>query len=189
MRAASSCMIGEATETIRRGDVDVMLGWYPQHDSPVRRDRLQPADGAVDRTHDEPIGIALVRSTAVRDGFVLGEGSSMLVLEELEHAKRRGAPILGEILGIRIDRRRVPHHRHSSRGSSAIGCMRMALADANLSPDAIDYVNAHGTSTLVNDRVEARACHEVSGDTRQVGTDLQHQEHDGPLDRGGQRRS
>lgn len=98
-----------------------------------------------------------------RDGFVLGEGASMVVLEELERAERRGAPIWGEIIGYgsTADAYRITDIHPDGRG--AIGCMQMALRDARLNPEQIHYVNAHGTSTAVNDRVETRACHQVFG--------------------------
>lgn len=161
--AASSQAIGEATESIRRGDVDVMLsgGTHSMiHPFGVTGFNLLTAL-STDR-NDEPTK-ASRPFDRLRDGFVLGEGSAMLVLEELEHAKRRGAPILGEILGYgsTADAYRITDIHPEGRG--AIGCMKMALEDARLSPDDIGYVNAHGTSTQVNDRVETRACHEVFG--------------------------
>jgi 3-oxoacyl-[acyl-carrier-protein] synthase II len=88
----------------------------------------------------------------------------MVVLEELERAKRRGAHIYGEILGYgsTADAYRITDIHPEGRG--AIGCMQMALRDAGLSPDDVDYVNAHGTSTQVNDKVESLACKRVFGD-------------------------
>ena len=99
----------------------------------------------------------------LRDGFVLGEGAGMVVLEEYERAKKRGAPIFGEILGYgsTADAYRITDIHPEGRG--AIGCMRLALKDAQLNPEQISYVNAHGTSTSVNDRVETKACREVFG--------------------------
>ena len=100
----------------------------------------------------------------LRDGFVLGEGSSVVILEELTHAKRRGAKIYGEVLGYgcTADAYRITDIHPEGRG--AIGCMKAALNDAGLSADAVGYVNAHGTSTSVNDRVETVACKAVFGD-------------------------
>jgi 3-oxoacyl-[acyl-carrier-protein] synthase II len=100
----------------------------------------------------------------LRDGFVLGEGSAMVILEEYEHAKRRGAPIYGEVLGYgsTADAYRITDIHPEGRG--AIGCMRRAIADAKLDPSDIGYVNAHGTSTTVNDRVETLACKAVFGE-------------------------
>ena len=88
----------------------------------------------------------------------------MVVLEELEHAKARGANIIGEIRGYgsTADAYRVTDIHPEGRG--AIGCMQMALQDAGISADQIDYVNAHGTSTTVNDKVETKACREIFGE-------------------------
>lgn len=99
-----------------------------------------------------------------REGFILGEGSGMVVLEELEHARRRGAHIYGEFLGYgsTADAFRVTDSHPEGRGAEA--AMRAALADAGLTPDQIDYINAHGTSTEVNDRVETKAVKAVFGD-------------------------
>jgi 3-oxoacyl-[acyl-carrier-protein] synthase II len=100
----------------------------------------------------------------LRDGFVLGEGGAMVVLEELEHAKRRGATIHGEVMGYgtTADAYRITDIHPEGRG--AIACMKMAIADAQLNPSDIAYVNAHGTSTAVNDRVESLACKQVFGE-------------------------
>jgi 3-oxoacyl-[acyl-carrier-protein] synthase II len=99
----------------------------------------------------------------LRNGFVLGEGAAMVVLEELEHARQRGAEIHGEILGYgsTADAYRITDIHPKGRG--AIACMRKSLENAQLNPSDIDYVNAHGTSTTVNDRVETLACKEVFG--------------------------
>ncbi len=92
-----------------------------------------------------------------RDGFVLGEGAGMVILEELEHARARGAQIYGEIKGYgsTADAYRITDIHPEGRG--AIACIKMALADAEVNPEDIGYVNAHGTSTKVNDRVETMA--------------------------------
>jgi 3-oxoacyl-[acyl-carrier-protein] synthase II len=99
-----------------------------------------------------------------RDGFVLGEGAGMLLLEELEHAKKRGAKIYGEIVGYgsTADAYRITDVHPEGRG--AVACLRMALKDAGLNPEDIDYINAHGTSTEVNDRVETYAIKQTFGD-------------------------
>lgn len=160
--AASSQAVGEATEIIRRGEADVMLsgGTHSMiHPFGVTGFNLLTA---LSTNNDDPTG-ASRPFDRLRDGFVLGEGSAMVVLEELEHAKARGAEILGEVIGYgsTADAYRVTDIHPEGRG--AIGCMRMALADAGLNPDQIDYVNAHGTSTTVNDKVESKACREVFG--------------------------
>ena len=88
----------------------------------------------------------------------------MVILEELEHAKARGAKIYGEVLGYgsTADAWRITDIHPEGRG--AIGCMRMALNDAGVDPSEVDYVNAHGTSTTVNDKVDTKACREVFGE-------------------------
>jgi 3-oxoacyl-[acyl-carrier-protein] synthase II len=160
--AASSQAVGEATEIIRRGDADVMLagGTHSMiHPFGVTGFNLLTA---LSTNNDEPTK-ASRPFDRLRDGFVLGEGAAMVILEELEHAKRRRAHIYGEVIGYgtTADAYRITDIHPEGRG--AIACMRMALDDAKLSPADIHYVNAHGTSTTVNDKVETVACKEVFG--------------------------
>jgi 3-oxoacyl-[acyl-carrier-protein] synthase II len=160
--AASSQAIGEASEIIRRGDADVMLsgGTHSMiHPFGVTGFNLLTA---LSTSNDSPTK-ASRPFDRLRDGFVLGEGAAMIILEDLERAKQRGATIYGEILGYgsTADAYRITDIHPQGRG--AIACMRMAIADAGINPDAVDYVNAHGTSTAVNDRVETLACKEVFG--------------------------
>ncbi len=161
--AASSQAVGEAVEIIRRGEADVMLsggahtmihpfgvtGFNLLTALSTRNDAPERASRPFDRN---------------RDGFVLGEGSGMVVLEELERAKARGAKIYGEIRGFgsTADAFRITDTHPEGRG--AIACMHMALADAGVDLDRIDYINAHGTSTTVNDKVESLAIREVFGE-------------------------
>ena len=161
--AASSQAIGEASEIIRRGEADVMLsgGTHSMiHPFGVTGFNLLTA---LSENNDNPQG-ASRPFDRLRDGFVLGEGSSMVILEEYESARKRGAEIYGEVLGYgsTADAYRITDIHPEGRG--AIGCMKMALNNAGLNPEEIDYVNAHGTSTTVNDRVETRACREVFGE-------------------------
>src|SRR6478672_3296672 len=161
--AASSQAIGEATEIIRRGDADAMLSGGAHsmiHPFGVTGFNLLTA---LSTRNDEPTRASRPFDRQ-RDGFVLGEGGGMVVLEEYEHARNRGAPIFGEILGYgtTADAYRITDIHPEGRG--AIACMRMALADAKLDSSAIGYVNAHGTSTSVNDRVESLACKMVFGE-------------------------
>ena len=160
--AASSQAIGEATEIIRRGEADVMLsgGTHSMiHPFGVTGFNLLTA---LSTNNDNPQG-ASRPFDGLRDGFVLGEGSAMVVLEEYEFAKQRGAHIYGEILGYgsTADAYRITDIHPEGRG--AIACMNMAISDAKLNPQDIHYVNAHGTSTKVNDRVETRSCREFFG--------------------------
>jgi 3-oxoacyl-[acyl-carrier-protein] synthase II len=160
--AASSQAVGEACETIRRGDADAMISGGSHsmiHPLGVTGFNLLTA---LSTRNDEPLK-ASRPFDRMRDGFVLGEGGAMVVLEELEHARRRGATIHGELLGYgtTADAYRITDIHPQGRG--AIACMRMALRDAGLNPEDVHYVNAHGTSTQVNDRVETVTCKEVFG--------------------------
>jgi 3-oxoacyl-[acyl-carrier-protein] synthase II len=99
-----------------------------------------------------------------RDGFILGEGSGMVVLEELEHALRRGATIHGEVVGYgsTADAFRLTDTHEEGRG--AIACLHEALGQAGIRPDEVDYINAHGTSTSVNDSIETLAIKKSFGE-------------------------
>ncbi|MCL4108551.1 UNVERIFIED_CONTAM: hypothetical protein GTU68_022853 [Idotea baltica] len=161
--AASSQAIGEASEIIRRGDADAMLSGGAHsmiHPFGVTGFNLLTA---LSERNDDPEG-ASRPFDATRDGFVLGEGAGMVVLEELEHAKARGADILGEIKGYgsTADAYRITDIHPEGRG--AIACIKMAMADAGVNAEDIGYVNAHGTSTKVNDSVETRAIKGALGD-------------------------
>ncbi|MCA9193352.1 MAG: beta-ketoacyl-[acyl-carrier-protein] synthase family protein [Planctomycetales bacterium] len=161
--AASSQAVGEATEFIRRGEVDAMVAGGAHsmiHPFGLTGFSLLTA---LSTNNDHPQG-ASRPFDRLRDGFVLGEGSSVVILEELEHAKRRGATIYGEVLGYGCtsDAYRITDIHPEGRG--AIGCMTAAIRDAGISADQIDYVNAHGTSTTVNDKVETVACKSVFGE-------------------------
>ena len=161
--AASSQAIGEAYEMIRHDCADVMLsggthsmihpfgvtGFILLTALSTRNDEPQKASRPFDRD---------------RDGFIIGEGAGMLVLEELEHAKARGAKIYGEIVGYgsTADAFRITDSHEDGRG--AIACLREALAGAGVAPEQIDYINAHGTSTSVNDSVETLAIKKTFGE-------------------------
>jgi 3-oxoacyl-[acyl-carrier-protein] synthase II len=161
--AASSQAVGEAVEIIRRGEADVMLsgGTHTMiHPFGVTGFNLLTA---LSTRNDEPTRASRPFDRD-RDGFVLGEGSGMLVLESLEHARARGAHIHGEIVGYgsTADAFRITDTHPEGRG--AISCMKMALADAGLNTDDIHYINAHGTSTTVNDKVESLAIKQTFGE-------------------------
>lgn len=98
-----------------------------------------------------------------RDGFVIGEGAGIVLLEELEHARRRGAPILAEVVGFGMSSDAYHISAPSEDGDGAVRAMRAALDDARLNPDDVDYVNAHGTSTPAGDTVETVAIKSVFG--------------------------
>ncbi len=161
--AASSQAVGEATELIRHGDADLMLSGGSHsmiHPLGVTGFNLLTALS----TFNEAPARASRPFDLRRDGFVLGEGAAMLVLEELEHARRRGATIYAEVTGYgtTADAFRVTDSHPEGRG--AIACIRGAIKDSGLSPSEIGYVNAHGTSTQVNDKVETIAIKQVFGD-------------------------
>jgi 3-oxoacyl-[acyl-carrier-protein] synthase II len=160
--AAGSQAVGEAMELIRAGEADVMLAGGSH--SMVHLFGLTGFSllTTLSRRNDEPARASRPFDLR-RDGFVIGEGAGLLVLEELEHARRRGADIRAELTGYggTADAFRVTDSHPEGRG--AIACMKAALADAGLAPDEVGYVNAHGTSTQLNDRVETRAIKEVFG--------------------------
>ncbi|MEM6328792.1 MAG: beta-ketoacyl-[acyl-carrier-protein] synthase family protein [Planctomycetota bacterium] len=161
--AASSQAIGEATEIIRRGDADVMLSGGAHsmiHPFGVTGFNLLTA---LSERNDEPERASRPFDLH-RDGFVLGEGASMLVLEEYERARARGAQIYGEVrgYGATADAFRITDTHPEGRGATS--CIKMALADAGLAAGGIDYVNAHGTSTAVNDKVETLALKQALGE-------------------------
>jgi 3-oxoacyl-[acyl-carrier-protein] synthase II len=159
---SSAQAIGEAYRAIRRGAIDVALtGGAECIVAPIEV-QLFCLLGVMSRQNGTP-ETASRPFDARRDGFVIGEGAGFLVLEAADHARRRGAPALAEIAGYgtTCDAYRVTDEAPDGRG--AIGAMRLALADAELNPPDVDYVNAHGTSTPMNDRVETTAIKTVFG--------------------------
>jgi 3-oxoacyl-[acyl-carrier-protein] synthase II len=161
--AASSQAVGEATELIRYGDADLMLvgGAHSMiHPFGITGFNLLTA---LSTRNDEPEKASRPFDLN-RDGFVLGEGAAMMVLEELEHAKRRRADILAELTGYgsTADAFRVTDSHPDGRG--AIACIEGALKNSGLNQSDIGYINAHGTSTKVNDSVETLAIKKVFGE-------------------------
>jgi 3-oxoacyl-[acyl-carrier-protein] synthase II len=161
--AASNQAVGEAGELIRRGEADVMIAGGAHsmiHPFGVTGFNLLTALS----TNNEFPEQASRPFDKTRDGFVLGEGAAMVILEEYERAKQRGAKMYGELAGYgtTADAYRITDIHPDARG--AIGCISMAWEDAGVTPDKIDYINAHGTSTSVNDRVETKAIKKVFGE-------------------------
>jgi 3-oxoacyl-[acyl-carrier-protein] synthase II len=161
--AAGSQAIGEAAELIRHGDADLMLAGgshsmiHPLGVTGFNRLTALSTHNADPAKASRPFDLR-------RDGFVLGEGAAMLVLEELEHARARRAPIYAEVTGYgsTADAFAVTDSHPDGRG--AIACIQGALRDSGLSPADIGYINAHGTSTQVNDKVETLAIKQVFGE-------------------------
>jgi 3-oxoacyl-[acyl-carrier-protein] synthase II len=161
--ASGAIALGEAFRLIRAGEVDVMLA------GGVEAPLTPLIFGAFDliramSTRNTPPGAACRPFDRGRDGFVMGEGAAVLVLERLEHARTRGAAIYGEIVG--YGSTNDAHHMTAPlpSGRQAARAMQLALADGGLRPDQIDYVNAHGSSTPLNDSTETRAIKMVLGD-------------------------
>jgi 3-oxoacyl-[acyl-carrier-protein] synthase II len=156
--AAGAHAIGAAARAIRCGDADVVVtGGAEAALTPLAR----AAFGALDAT--SPTGTSRPFD-ARRDGFVMGEGAGVLVLEDAEHAERRGAPVLATLAGYAATS--DAHHLTAPRedGAAAAQAMRLALRDAGRGPHEVDYVNAHGTSTPLNDRAETAAIVEALGE-------------------------
>jgi len=161
--AAGSHAIGESLRYIREGRADAMItggvesvitplavaGFASMKALSTRNDEPQRASRPFDRD---------------RDGFVIAEGGGLLILEEMEAAKKRGARIYAELIGYGLNG--DAHHMTAPapEGAGAAECMRLALEDAGISPDAVDYINAHGTSTELNDLYETQAIKRVFGD-------------------------
>ena len=160
--ASSTQAIGEATRMIRHGDADVMLaGGAHSTIHPFGLTGFQRLEALSTRNDDPPSAVRPFDRD--RDGFVMGEGAAVLVLEELEHARSRRADIWGELLGYGSaqDAYRVTDTHPDGRGTAA--AIRRALTNACLNPDDIDYINAHGTGTVLNDKVETRAIQTAFG--------------------------
>jgi 3-oxoacyl-[acyl-carrier-protein] synthase II len=161
--AASANAIGDATEIIRRGDAEVMVaGGTEAGLCELALSSFQQAR-AVSTRNEDPAG-ASRPFDADRDGFIMGEGAAVLILEEYEHAKARGAHIYAEVLGygMSADGYHVTLPRPGGAGAAA--AMQRSLDNAGLGAGDIDYINAHGTSTVANDATETIAIKTVYGE-------------------------
>ncbi|MBE9508551.1 MAG: beta-ketoacyl-ACP synthase II, partial [Chloroflexi bacterium] len=160
--ATGTNAVGEAAEMIRRGQTDVMLcGGSEAAIEPISVSAFKNM-GALSTRNDEPER-ASRPFDAERDGFIMAEGAGILLLESLEHAQRRGARIYAELIGYGSTADASHITAPDESGTGAARAMTAALRDAGLAPEAVDYINAHGTSTPLNDRMETRAIRQVFG--------------------------
>ena len=160
--ASGSDAIGAGFEMIRRGDVDVAVcGGTEAPICPVAVSGFN-AVSALSRRNGDPAG-ASRPFDAGRDGFVIGEGSTILVLEHIENAIARGASPIGEIIGYGASSDAFHITQPPPMGEGGARAMRMAMTKAGLHPEEIDYINAHGTSTPLNDRAETQAIKSALG--------------------------
>lgn len=160
--ASGAHALGDAFRLIRHGYADAMLAGGAE--AALTRLSLSGFSGLKALTNRDDPDRASIPFDLERDGFVIGEGAGLLVLEEYEHAKARGARIYGEILGYGATA--DAYHMTAPRpdGEGSIEAMRQALKDSGLQPEQITYINAHGTSTPLNDKAETSAVHAVFGD-------------------------
>jgi len=161
--AAGTHAVGEAFRSIVNDECDVAItggsesvicplavgGFHAMKALSTRNDQPEKASRPFDRD---------------RDGFIISEGAGVLILEELEHAKSRGATIYAEVAGYGLSGDGYHMAAPPEDGNGAIRCMKMALKDAGMKPEDVDYINAHGTSTPLNDVVETRAIKTAFGD-------------------------
>ncbi len=160
--ASGTNAIGDAFKVIQRGDADMMItGGSEAAVTPIAIGGFCSMKALSTRNHD-PKGASRPFDKD-RDGFILGEGAGVLILEELEHALKRGAVIYGEIAGYGMTADAYHITAPAPGGTGAARAMRMALDDAGVSPEEVDYINAHGTSTELNDKFETAAIKSVFG--------------------------
>ena len=161
--ASGSDAIGEAYETIKRGDALAMLAGGTESQVIPLTIAAFNAARAISVRNDEP-QLASRPFDAQRDGFVVGEGAAVLVLESLTFAARRGAPILAEMVGYGASADAFHVTQPAEHGEGGARAMKMALRKARLQPEEVDYINAHGTSTPLNDVNETEAIKTVFGE-------------------------
>lgn len=159
--ATGSHSIGESFRLIQRGDADAMICGGAE--ATIRPTGMAGfcAMRAMSTRNDEPQKASRPFDVD-RDGFVMGEGAGILILESLEHAEKRGAKIYAEVIGYGLSA--DAHHMTEPDPDGAARCMKMAIRDAGINPEDIDYINAHGTSTPVGDKSETAAVKKALGE-------------------------
>jgi 3-oxoacyl-[acyl-carrier-protein] synthase II len=161
--ATATHSIGEALWMIKRNDADIMIaGGSEASIVPIGLAGFSSMK-ALSTRNDDPQG-ASRPFDANRDGFVMSEGSGVLILEELEHAKKRGANILGEVVGYGATGDAFHITSPNPEGDGAARAMKVAMGHAGINPEDIDYINAHGTSTGLNDKYETKAIKRAFGE-------------------------
>jgi 3-oxoacyl-[acyl-carrier-protein] synthase II len=161
--ASGAHAMGLALMHIQRGDADVMITGGAEGTITEMAVAGFCSARTLSCRNDEPTRASRPFDLD-RDGFVMGEGAGVVVLEELSHAKKRGANILAEFAGIGFTGDAYHITAPHETGDGAVRAMRAAIQDAGLNPDQIDYINAHGTSTALNDKIETLAIKTVFGD-------------------------
>ncbi len=160
---ASAHAIGDAFEIIRRDDADAMIAGGSEAAVCAMGVGGFAALRALSTRNDEPARASRPFDLD-RDGFVLGEGAGIVILEELEHARRRSARIYAEIVGYGMSADAFHMTAPSENGDGALRVMQLAISHAGIRPDQVDYINAHGTSTPYNDRIETLAIKKCFGE-------------------------
>jgi 3-oxoacyl-[acyl-carrier-protein] synthase II len=161
--ASANHAIGEAFETIKRGAQNVMFtGGSEAAITPLTYAGFSSLRAFSQRNDD--VKTASRPFNKDRDGFVIGEGAGVLILEELEHAKARGAKIYAEIIGYGATCDAFHITAPADNGAGAVKSMQISLGEAGIAPEAVDYINAHGTSTDLNDKYETAAIKTVFGE-------------------------
>jgi 3-oxoacyl-[acyl-carrier-protein] synthase II len=162
--ATGTHSIGDAYQIIRRGDADAMIaGGAESTVTPLAIGGFAVMRALSDSHNSDPQNASRPFEKG-RDGFVLAEGAGIVVLEEYESAKKRGAKIYGEVVGYGMTGDAYHLTAPAPEGEGAARCMKMALTNAGVRPDEVSYINAHGTSTPFNDLFETMAIKRLFGD-------------------------